>query len=749
MTFVKCRLLLVVWLCNCICFVAYGQKPVIIPKQDPVLPLNSQGFYKIVPQDVATYLNNTDSPTVVKVIPEAVDCSTLGKQQLQIKALTNGGETGPPPQFNVGFPGAISGLAYDLKGNLYVIELRSYSVRKITPEGDVTILAGAGERGGSDGPGDKARFGTLFGIVCDDAGNVYVSDQDNHSIRKITPDGMVSTFAGTGFEGAVNGTGNKASFGSPYGLDIDAAGNIYVADFGNKMIRKITPAAVVSTIAATAVYTYDVAAGPDGYIYWGSQSGSTSDHYVAGIYRIKEGGSVELYAGASEYMPIDGPRLQARFVGVFGLHFGAGGNLFATDYNSIRRISPDGVVSTFVQSIKNPAFLAVDLCGNLAVANEETITRLTMGAQTSIIASGNFPKLTGKVQASICQFAEATIPVTVQSKPALPDMADKNVSGCAALADYTLNLSATDNCPGTSITYRQSPAAGTPFSGAATLDVTITATDATGGTDSKTFKVTNTGLASGNPTVSVEAANNPICSGEPANFHATVANAGSGLVYQWQVNGINAGANSPDFASITLVDGDWVNCLVTTANDCGVPNGAGGVTVTIKPKPVVTVSTTEQIVAGSSVVLKPTVTGDVISYLWEPATGLDDAASQFPVASPATTTTYKLTVFSAEGCNEHAGVTVTVVNDLVIPNTFTPNADGVNDLWIIQHLNALSNCTVQVYNRHGNIVYNSIGYALAWNGTLNGKALPAGVYYYLIDLKDGSGPLSGSVTIIR
>lgn len=749
MIFVKCRLLLLFLLCNFICQVAYSQKPVIIPKSNPVLRLDPNGFYKILPEDLASYPNTTDSPVIVTISPKTVDCSLLGKQQVLVKALSNGAATGPQPVFNVGFPGAISGIAYDLQGNLYVIELRSYSIRKITPEGDVTILAGAGERGGSDGPGDKARFGTLFGIVCDKAGNVYVSDVDNNSIRKITPDGTVSTFAGTGFQGAVNGTGNKASFSYPHGLDIDAAGNIYVADFGNKMIRKITPGAVVSTIAASAVYSYDVAAGPDGYIYWGSLSGSTNDNYVAGIYRIKEGGNVELYAGAREYIQKDGSVMQARFEGVYGLRFDSGGNLFATDNNSIRRISPDGIVSTFKENINIPLYLAVDPCSNLAVSNEETITRLTMGGQSSIIASGNYPKLTGKVPASICQFTETIIPVTVQSKPSLPVIANKIVMGCAALADYSLNLTTTDNCPGARITYSQTPAAGTLFTGTGAISVTITATDGTGGADSQTFTVTNIGASTITPSVVVTVSANPLCEGVPATFHAEATAAGANTKYQWQINGINAGADNADFASMELQNNDVVNCVVTTAGGCGVPNAGGGITVAIKAKPSIALNPSEQIVAGNSITLQSKVTGNVILYKWEPATGLSDAASPNPIASPNVTTTYKVTVISDEGCTNEALVKVNVVNELVIPNAFTPNADGVNDLWAISYLASYANCTVQVYNRYGSRVFNSRGYTTAWNGTNNGKALPGGVYYYIIDLKDGSQPMSGSVIIIR
>jgi gliding motility-associated-like protein len=251
------------------------------------------------------------------------------------------------------------------------------------------------------------------------------------------------------------------------------------------------------------------------------------------------------------------------------------------------------------------------------------------------------------------------------------------------------------------------------------------------------------------PTVAVTAANNAVCEGAQVSFHAEVTNGDAGTTYQWQVNGVNAGTNSPDFTSTTLQNNDVVNCIVTTGGGCGVPNTGNAVTAIINPKPVITLKPDEQILAGTTVNLNPTVTGNIVSYKWAPAVGLSDANSQFPVASPEVTTTYTLTATTDQGCHADASVVVTVVHNVAIPNTFTPNADGYNDLWAIKYLDAYTNCTVNVYTRNGAPVYHSKGYNIAWNGTSGGKALPAGVYYYVIDLGNGSPLLSGNVSIIR
>jgi gliding motility-associated-like protein len=137
------------------------------------------------------------------------------------------------------------------------------------------------------------------------------------------------------------------------------------------------------------------------------------------------------------------------------------------------------------------------------------------------------------------------------------------------------------------------------------------------------------------------------------------------------------------------------------------------------------------------------------TYKWTPATGLsrDDIAN--PTASPQSDITYTVTVTSSTGCTASDNIRVTVLNKPVIPNTFTPNGDGVNDTWNIPYLETYPGCLVQVYNRLGTKVYSSVHYSIPWDGKSNGEALPVGTYYYIIDPKNGRKPFSGYVAIIR
>lgn len=192
-------------------------------------------------------------------------------------------------------------VAVDGSGNVYVADYGNDLIRKITPAGVVSNFAGSGAAGSDDGTGAAATFDLPEGIAIDIAGNLYVADNGNNLIRKITPAGVVTTLAGSGLVGSANGTGTAASFNSPFGIAVDASGNIYVADSGNNLIRKITPTGVVSTLAGSGAK-----------------------------------GSSNLTGSAASFNTPSGVAVDAQ------------GNVYVADENNnlIREISPAGVVTT-------------------------------------------------------------------------------------------------------------------------------------------------------------------------------------------------------------------------------------------------------------------------------------------------------------------------------------------------------------------------------------------------------------------
>ena len=146
---------------------------------------------------------------------------------------------------------APAGIARDASGTLFVADSLSHTLRKISSSGAVTTLAGsAGVAGSADGTGASARFNYPSGVAADTAGNIYVADSGNNTVRKVTSTGVVTTLAGTaGTRGSLDGTGSAARFNNPTGLALGSSGELYLADTDNSTIRKITPAGVVTTLA--------------------------------------------------------------------------------------------------------------------------------------------------------------------------------------------------------------------------------------------------------------------------------------------------------------------------------------------------------------------------------------------------------------------------------------------------------------------------------------------------------------------
>ncbi|MBC7588547.1 MAG: gliding motility-associated C-terminal domain-containing protein, partial [Chitinophagaceae bacterium] len=142
--------------------------------------------------------------------------------------------------------------------------------------------------------------------------------------------------------------------------------------------------------------------------------------------------------------------------------------------------------------------------------------------------------------------------------------------------------------------------------------------------------------------------------------------------------------------------------------------------------------------------------GTVFSYLWTPSIYLsNDTIAQPLVVRPKIDGYYTLYVTNENGCTNSDEVFVKVQKELIIPNAFSPNGDKINDTWEITGLDTYPFCTVEIFARSGQIIYKSFGYSKPWDGTYNGKPVPVGVYYYIINPKSGRGIRSGNVTLLR
>ena len=293
------------------------------------------------------YVSDHSNHCIRKITSQGISSRFAGSGQ---NAWVDGTETAA--SFN-----GPCGITIDSAGNIYVADQNNHSIRKITPGGVVSTIAGTGISGfsGDGGPATSAKLHNPAGVAVDRADNVYITDQANHRIRKVS-NGIITTFAGSGAGTLANGTGTAASFSSPSGITIDSSGNLYIGDQWNHSIRKITtPGGVVSTIAGTNTAGY-----------------------------------------------VDGTGAAARFRQPYGLVLDSNRNIYVGDFanNSIRKITQAGVVTTiagsgtggfinglgYAASFNGPYGIAMDNTGSLYVAewNNHSIRKLT-GTSASII----------------------------------------------------------------------------------------------------------------------------------------------------------------------------------------------------------------------------------------------------------------------------------------------------------------------------------------------------------------------------
>ena len=187
------------------------------------------------------YVADTNNHRIRKISAAGVVSTLAGSTQ----GYANG--TGTAARFN-----NPSGVAVDAAGNVFVTDTFNYRIRKITPAGVVSTLAGSGIAGFANGSGTAAQFNKTYGIAVNDTGSIFVADALNHRVRKITASGVVTTFAGSVY-GYANGNGTAAKFSYPYGITVDVTGNVYVTDAEDNRIRKITIAGMVSTLAGSGI----------------------------------------------------------------------------------------------------------------------------------------------------------------------------------------------------------------------------------------------------------------------------------------------------------------------------------------------------------------------------------------------------------------------------------------------------------------------------------------------------------------
>ncbi len=455
------------------------------------------------------------------------------------------------------YPGSVRS---DGAGNIYVADSFNNTVRRVTPAGVVTTVGGvAGKSGSTNGPVATALFNGTAGVAVDPSGNLFVADGSNYLIREISASGTVSTLAGSvGVQGVVNGTGTAAEFYNPQNLAIDSAGNLYVADGTGNVIRKVTPAGVVTTLAGTGI---------DG---------------DAGM------------AGSA-----DGTGAAAQFSNPTGIAVDTAGNVYVADYgnNTVRKITPGGVVTTLAglagasgsadgtgsaARFDAPAGVGVDAAGNVYVAdsNNDTIREVTPGGVVTTVAglagdAENIDGLPGNarfsspgdvavdpfgviyVADSLNMTIRRVIPGTASAPTITLEPADETVN-LGSPASFSVGVGGTPP-----FTYQWS------FDGAAipgATGATYTLADAqTSGQGSYTVAVTNAqgsatstaatltvAVPPGYPDITAQPQGGTLASGGSVALSVTVTGTGP-FTYQWYLNGAAiAGATAPAYAATSI-----------------------------------------------------------------------------------------------------------------------------------------------------------------------------------------------------
>jgi gliding motility-associated-like protein len=225
-----------------------------------------------------------------------------------------------------------------------------------------------------------------------------------------------------------------------------------------------------------------------------------------------------------------------------------------------------------------------------------------------------------------------------------------------------------------------------------------------------------------------------VCTDSLVSFTATPVNGGTTPFYQWKVGGAVVDTTGPVYATSLLKDGEMVSCTMTGSLSCSPPVTAPEVIqMTVYPLPTILLPPDTIIGGGSSIRLVPVISGDVVEYQWSPVVGLSDPTIAGPLAGPVSTTTYQLDVVTEEGCRATGFEKIRVYYDVQMPGAFSPNGDGHNDIFRVPPSIPVNVHKLAVYNRQGAMVFATANVSKGWDGSVEGKMQPVGVYVWVIE----------------
>lgn len=336
---------------------------------------------------------------------------------------------------------------------------------------------------------------------------------------------------------------------------------------------------------------------------------------------------------------------------------------------------------------------------------------------------------------------------TLTDPPAITITSIPTNASCNTLANGAIDITVAGGTPGYTYKWSGGSTATTQdISGllvGASNSYTVTVTDAGGCTSAHSVTLISTTVVianAGNDTA--------FCQSGAITLNASLST--NALNYQWFIIPANTSVGNTVSVSVNPPAG-ITNYYVVVDNGAGCSDN-DTIQITSNPIPTADAGSDVTIVTATNTTIGGNPTGPAGStYLWSPATSINNTTVSNPVVNPKTTTTYKVIVTSSQGCTSMDSIVITVIPTIVFPNGFSPNGDGPNDEWLIDNIDQFPNCMVEVYNRWGELLFQSAGYKEHWNGTYKGKPLPVGTYYYIINLNDPLFPdaYTGPITILR
>jgi gliding motility-associated-like protein len=676
------------------------------------------------------------------------------------------GDGGPATSAKLSSPQFV---AADNAGNVYITDQGNYVIRKVSPAGIISTVAGNGALGYYDNKSNgkqatSVSIGFPDGIAVDKAGNLYIADNSDNLILQVNTSGIISLYAGTSNAGnsGDGGPATAAMLYRPMALAVDNSGNLYISEAGINIIRKVNAAGIISTFAgngsngysgdggqatlASIGYPWTLATDNLGNVYIG-------DNKFAVIRKVNAAGIITTMAGTgkSGYSGDGGPAIIAQLDPIMQIAADNAGSVYITDFENytIRKIDAGGIITTFagtgqlgysgdggpaiLAQLTSPAGIAADNAGHIYFTEHDfcTVRKITYCMPVSFS--------TPPVDENICENSKATFSVISLNA----DTYQWQVNDGSGWNNITDN-STYSGAPTNTLTISQAVVSMTNY------QYRCAATN----TCSTNYSLAGllTVAATPAPAITIAASTNDICSGTPVTFTATTTNGGTDPLYQWQVNGAHAGANSADYTSGNLNDGDIVSCIFTSSLGCASPvTSTNNIVMNIKPTPAVSVTADTTIKQGSTVQLNASATGLINNYQWLPATDLNDQNIFNPTTRPVNTITYQVTATATDGCSGYGKVTITVLKKIVMPNAFTPNGDGKNDVFRIPAGILFNLKTFSIFDRWGNLVFQTKDITQGWNGTFNGQPANMGTYVFMItgSSQNEKVALKGTVELLR